>query len=286
MSDDKIKIGIDCRDNQYYAARVETVSGRPEVKALLRFEPEQFNKHPLLQGSDYVFSIPDDKVIIKKITLDEEESDFDLKVKFELSQRINEDENSYYFDTIPTSVQNKHLGLIIRKTVLDDITNQFELNPNSNGHIAGGEIRAVALAKGYLNFCQLSEGSLVCLADFNGALVSIVFIYQNRIIDLPSLCLEKYNLKKNEDFENCVIELKTLISFKLSEFFKDEITVPLSSLLVLGEKIDDNNLSILSNFFQLEVKKPVIHSGFFSHHPNFSEISLEKYLTALGLTVN
>lgn len=282
MSNSSLKIGIDYRNGQYYTARVENEKGRPEVKALLRCDKDNIHKHPLLKSSEFIISVPDDKVIIKKIAFDSSDSDFDLKVKFELAQRIGEDEKNFYSYTIPTGIENNFLGIIIRKNYFDKLS--ADISNSSENLSVNGEMRSSAMAKGYLNFCQLVEGDLVCLADFCESQVSIAFIYKNQILDLTYLSLNNLNI--NSDFEKAAIELKTLIDFKLAAFFNDGITVPLSSLLVIGDNLEDSQISILDRFFQSKVQKPQIHTGFFSNQSKLADIPLEKYLTALGLTIN
>lgn len=285
MNDPEIRIGIDYRDGLFYVARVDHRSGRPEVKALVRFERDHFGAHALLEGGTTIFSVPDDKVVTKRLAISENGRDVNLKVRFELTQTILEDESQFYFDVIPTAKQNCYLGLMIRKEQLQAELKHLLNSQQSRFDNAHHLMRGIGLARGYIGFCRRSGGELVCLADFNDRLLSLAFLYREQLIDLTHMRLDKFDLTTTSGLEKIAIELKTVINYRVSMLFAEGITVPLSALLLAGDRADRNTIGILRKYFSIETELPSINPGFFSNPATLAEIPLEKYLVALGLAV-
>jgi len=285
LTESGIKIGVDARSDLFYAARVEYSTGRPEVKALLRFEKTHLLSHQLLQGGRIIFSIPDQEVIIKKIQINKYSADRDVCIRFELCSLLMEQEENLYFDSIPGLKENSYIGLVIRKQEYEKQLRDIFGGALEHFPETGGEMRAAALGRGFINFCRFDGGDLICLADFNGSMVSLAFIYRKEIIDLSYLSLKQVNLQNAEGIAKAAVELKTLLNFKLASFFDDGITVPLSGLIMLGDEIDGGALDIFKRFFNIPITKPEINRGFLTRQSSDNDIPLDKYLVALGLAV-
>jgi hypothetical protein len=82
-----------------------------------------------------------------------------------------------------------------------------------------------------------------------------------------------------------MLELKTIINFKLAALADDGITVPLSLIAVSGDSVSDKMKGTMSRTFSSTVASPVISAGFFPDRSDLSKIPLDSYLVALGLTV-
>lgn len=286
MTESSTKIGIDNSDGIFHVARIKYCSGRPEIKALFTFEKSFSGEQNLLEGGKIIFSVPDNEVIMKKIILDNNENDCNLRARFEMEQSLLEDEKNFCFETITTGKKNNFLGLIVRKQLLEKtVLNLSDYKKESMTDIAY-QMRAVALAKGYLNFCRLSGGELISLVDINKQIASIAFIYRNKIIDLTYMVMDKYDINTNDGKKKLSVDLRTVINFKLAGFLEQEISVPLSSLVVSGQSIDEETTALLKNCFPIDIETPKINPGFLSTEIDLSQIPLEKYLLALGLTVN
>lgn len=285
MSDTNVRIGIDYRDGLFYVARVDHRSGRPEVKALVRFERDHFGAHALLEGGTTVFSVADDIVVAKRVAISDNGRDANLKVRFELSQAILEDESLFYFDVLPTARTGCYLGLMIRKErLLADFANLLNRQQSTLGE-AQHLIRAAALARGYIGFCRQTGGELICLADFNGSLLSLALMYREQVIDLTYMDLGKFDLVAAPGLEKMAIDLKTVINYRISMLFAEGITVPLSALLIAGDRANQDTVKTLRRFFSIDTELPKVNPGFFSNPQALAEIPLEKYLVALGLAV-
>ncbi len=284
MKKDSVTIGIDERDGTYFVARVDQHTGRPDIKALIRFDAEHFNGHHLLEGNRIVVSFPDNQTMIKHIRLQSEENAL-LKVRFELETAQLDKPDNFLYDVIPTKIDNYYLGLTIRKELTHKLIGPFIKQNGDVDFTSGGVMRAAALARGFLTYCQQSGGEFGAIVDFGSKSASIAFYYKQQIVDLGGLPIPSGFHQNNDAFQNLIIELKTLINYKLAELLENGISVPLSKLFVIGEFIDDKRIDALGKNLRIEIARPEIHAGFISDSNKNREISLDKYLVALGLTV-
>ncbi len=284
MNNDGLTIGIDNRDGVYYVARVDNQQGRPDIKALIRIDADHFNGHHLLEGNRIVVALPDDQVIVKQFRLQSTEN-IDLKIKFELETAMLDNTDKFLYDCIPTQLENYYLGLSIRKELATQITEPFLKQNGDVKFSTSGVMRAAALANGFLTYCQQSGGQFGAIVDFGEKSASIAFYYKQQIIDLDCLPLEKNYYQSDDSFQNLIIELKTLLNFKLSALLEKGISIPLSKLFLIGETISETQLETLSSNLKIDICRPEIHAGFITDREKALEIPLDKYLVALGLTV-
>ncbi len=280
------RIGLDRRGELIYIARVEQHAGRPEVAALAQFDEAHLKGHHLLADGDLAFAVPDGEVTIKNITLPADEvENVEVKVRFEMVQSLLEDEAEFLFDSIYTGQPHRYLGVILRKSVFDTIVHdRYGFDADAVGDDLW-RVRAAALGRGYLEFCQREKGDLVCLADFGDGLLSVCFVYRNSIVGLAHLELDKFNLEDDADIKRMAVEFKTIVNFKLASFFEQGMTLPLSSLLLSGNCPNAKVSETVSGFFSVEVTAPQANPAFFSDSAAPAEIPFDKYIVALGLAV-
>jgi hypothetical protein len=143
----------------------------------------------------------------------------------------------------------------------------------------------VALAHAYKYFCKSEPGDLIALALVTDHLVSIALLYHGRIVALGNSSVGATN-RSEGSFKTIAIALKTLINFKLAALHDDGITIPLSALLVLGDKVGESERAVLQSFFSARVApcspdQVVVESASRSGLDNPS-----RFLIPLGLTVN
>ena len=286
MNTPVVRIGIDRRGDRYYAARVESGTGRVQIKALFRFDDSPMEDHQLFEGGQIAVAVPDSQVIVKKLRLDTEPADFRLRAGFELSQLLMEDERNLLVDSIDTGRSGQFLGLAIRREVFQRATLQT-LGHHFNGtKEVEGRMRAAALADGYLKFCKPVGGELIGLVDFCGPEISLVFLFRSKVVDLSHVLSNKFDLSTPQGLEKAAIELKTIINFKMASFFHDGISLPLSTLIVIGDGIDDTARKLLEPYFPTDVRSAEINTGFLPESYNAGAVPIEKYLVSLGLAAN
>ncbi|MFZ5980536.1 MAG: hypothetical protein ACOYVF_07865 [Candidatus Zixiibacteriota bacterium] len=284
------RIGLDCRREFFYTARVQTGLGRPEVHALVRFKKGQLPEYQLLQESEIYFCVPDDEVIVKKVRVSKSNiAAIEQLVEFELSRSMLDSEDNFRFSYLPVGNSDSYLGFVYRRHHLEEMTRFLGLDLSERSLTSGGYlIRAAALGKGYLNFCRPVSEELVCLADINDRIVSICFLYKNRIINLGYMNLAAGAFDSDSSIRKAAIDFKTLVNFKLSALSENGVTVPLSGLVMCGDGLDTKIRTIFAEFFPVGVAAPSVIGEYFVGNEvrQRFEIPLEKYLVALGLAVN
>ena len=278
-----VTIGIDNRDGTYFVARVEHHTGRPDIKALIRFDADHFNGHHLLEGNKIVISIPDNQTMIKQVQIFADENARE-KVQFELETALIDSPDRFLFDIIQTNLDNHYVGLTIHKELTNKLIEPFIKQNGDLSFSTAGVMRAAALARGFLTYCTQSGGEFAAVIDFGKNSASIAFIYQQQIIDLSGLSLHENYYSNKENFHSLIIELKTLLNYKSAALLEKGISLPLSKLFVIGEYVDDTLLETLSQNLKIETTRPEINRGFISDRNENKDIPLDKYLVALGLT--
>jgi len=287
VKDNSIRIGVDCRGDLTYAARVCYDGTRLQVKALVRLSRTHPEKHELLEDGEVVLAVPDDQVIVKRLVLpDEPAADRPERAKFEMSQALLEDERGFCFDTVNTGRQDRLLGLIMRRESLSKLVEQNTGGLFIERPSLSYRMRAVALGRGYVEFCRRQAGELVCLVDFHDQLASVCFVYQKHVLAVSHMRLNNPEGRQLADLPRLAVELKTLVNLQMSLLFSEGITVPLSSLIVTGEGVTEQVTEALARHFPGGVGTPQINTGFFADPSNLTEIPIDNYLISLGLTID
>ena len=287
MRDSSVRIGVDCRGELMYAARVCHDGMRPQVKALVRLSRTHPKEHELLDDGEIVLAVPDDQVIVKRLVLpDAPSSDRPERARFEMSQAVLEDESLFQFDTVDTGQKDRLLGLIMRQESLLHLSGR-----NTGGLFAERQplsyrMRAVALGRGYVEFCRPQAGELVCLVDFHDQLASVCFVCQKHVLAVSHMGLDNSGRRNLSDLPRLAMELKTLVNLQISLLFSEGITVPLSTLVVTGEGVNQRLMEALSQHFPGGVRTPEIYSGFFADPSKLNQIPIDNYLISLGLTID
>ncbi len=109
MTSDIPAIGVDARDSRYFVARVEHQTGRPEVKALARFDGANLLGHPLLENGRLNISAPDDKILVRELRLSSAtDQESRSMARFEMQQSMIDDEREFCFDSLPVGAGDRH----------------------------------------------------------------------------------------------------------------------------------------------------------------------------------
>ncbi len=286
MNSSLIRVGIDLRGDRFFAARVESVDGQPRIKALFRFEDLASVGNDLLDSSRLIVSVPDSRVIVKRLTLESEQADLRQRVAFELCQVLMEEERNLLVDSIDTGRADQFLGLAIRKESFRRIAEKtLGRQLNGSGGV-GGRMRGAALADGYLKFCKPIGGDLIGLVDFCAQEISVVFLYRGKVIDLSHLSATRFDLSTEERLYKAAIDLKALINFKMDTFFKSGISLPLAALIVTGDGVDKGSRELLKRQLAADIRPAEFNSGLLPEQYSSENLPLEKYLVPLGLAAN
>jgi len=295
MTSNQTTMGIDYRSGRYYTARVRQDASERKVIALVTSTESELKEPQVLQSEDVIFSVPDNEVMVKNLHFSQADRwNTDLLARFELSQSLLDDEYEFCFATLSTGQPNRCLGLVTRRRNLEQLTGSLLSSLNPAALLPKYEMRAIALGKGYLNFCHPEQGELVCLADFGDNVASICFMSGGNIIGLAHLPLSRFDrsgpaltgLNSEPGLMKMAVEFKTVVNFRLPSLFKERVAPPLSALIVSGDGSDSPVKSALEQHFQIPVTAPRIDKRFLQKEPAAVEGTLKDYLVAMGLTVN
>lgn len=287
MSNFAARIGIDYRSGTVYAARVEFDQHQPQIKGMVRVNPESGAGHRLLENGEIVLAVPDRKVMVKRIHLEKDErNESGLRSRFELAQMLLEDEQQFNFDLVETSLPETTLGLIMRKENLANLAGAQWLAPIVSGRTPDYRMRAVALGKAYLNFCHRQESVLVCLTDFNGPELSVSLLVDNQIAAVTSVDMPEPIDNTAESWGLVASELRTAVNFQLSSIASLGVTNELEGILITGIDIDGTAGDCLKKHFPEGVSAPQLDETLPDDIARQSKIPLGNYLVALGLTVD
>ena len=282
-----VVVGIDHHSGQFHAARVDDESGRPETKALAVYGSPDQAAETLISGGRVVVSVPDTEVIFKQLHLVGGESmALKPRISFELAQSLLEGEENFTFDYHTTGIQDKYFGFVFRRSLLEQISEACGFSGVGQRGSPGFRMRAYALGKGYLTFCKKEEGELVCLADLTKDQVSICFVHRQHIVDLAFLSLDERDLTSIVEQEQLAIDLKTIVNFRQSALMNSSICLPLSALVLSGDRVDDDLRQVVQRHFPVGVSEPRFYDGFIGNAIKTESHPLERYLVALGLTAN
>ncbi|MDD5426741.1 MAG: hypothetical protein PHN52_09700 [candidate division Zixibacteria bacterium] len=281
-------IGIDCRSKYFYTARVGRVQDTYHVQTLARVEKEPLRGQPFLAGHEITFGLPDKDVIVKSLHLkDIDAVDPASIIRFEMACSLLDDEDEFAYDYLPAGDNGRYLALVHHKSCRETLLNLYGFEAGDEKQsVPRYKMRALALGDGYLGFCRCAPTELVCLADFNLPLVSICFIYRQRIVDLAYMTVDRNLSTGPAALDMLAADFKTMVNFRLGLLAEQRWSLPLTSLVVTGDGISEDFKTILKKYFLIEVGSPPLLREYFDGCPENKEIPFEKYLVALGLAVN
>ncbi len=282
------RIGIDCRTKYFYTARVGRINDSYHVQTLARIEKEHLRGQPYLVGHEITIGLPDKDVIVKSLNLkDIDVADPASVIRFEMACSLLDDEDEFAFEYLPAGDDGRYLALVHHKSCRETLLNLYGFEPGDEKQSTPRyKMRAMALGDGYLGFCRCAPTELVCLADFNLPLVSICFIYRQRIVDLAYMRVDRNLSTGPVALDMLAADFKTLVNFRLGLLAEQRQPLPLTSLVITGDDISEDFKTILKKYFLAEIGSPQLIREYFNDCPENNEIPFEKYLVALGLAVN
>jgi hypothetical protein len=144
----------------------------------------------------------------------------------------------------------------------------------------------VALAGGWTTFGRGQEGELLGLVDFTPDGVTISILHHYKLATVARVSTDRSDLNTESGRRKLAAELRTVVDFKLETLSEHGITVPLSALVLCGADLAEGLHSNMERFFKVPMVTPSIAPGFFPQSADLSSVPLDRYLIALGLTVD
>jgi hypothetical protein len=279
--------GIDRRDQTILMATTEIDSGRIAITGLGRVSMATTDQSEWPESGRVRLAVPESDAVVKPIVIESgDAADSEERIRFEMLSSMLEDEDQFLIATQPTGDDGRHLGMILRRDRAAELCASFGGNHDTDRDRLSFQLRSVGLGVGYLTFCRKEEAELVCLVDLAGDVASICLVHGNHIVDVASLATAPFDLDTESGREQFAVDLKTVINFRQVALTEAGISVPLSSLLLVGGSVDDDFRRIIQTYFPVGVRTPRIHDGFLSEALSESAESLPLFLVALGLAVN
>ncbi|MDZ4723230.1 MAG: hypothetical protein SGI97_04930 [candidate division Zixibacteria bacterium] len=282
-------VGIEIGLETHTLVQVSSDGGRPEVKQLRLVDRGQLSESLAIHPKAMSVVLPDSETIVKMISLPNHgHLDKNAVAEFEFAQSLLDDKNAFRFITMPGFGEEKQLGVAFRKSREEHLVQTIVLSHSLHGTAIDTIPRALALGRGYLNFCLPDESEFLCLVDVHkqtelGA--SICFLYKRAIIGLARVGFEQAGAESDEQCKAIGFELKTIINFHLAGLFDIGLTRPLGTILLSGEPATNRLCATLTTLFPVGVASPKANYGYFTNVDE-ADILPENCLAALGATVS
>lgn len=279
MTPERTVVGLDFRGGRCFLARVQHELGRPQVRTLARLEAGQLGGYERLAGADCVVAYPDSRTLVRRVYTYPECEQREDDIRFELDQSLLDPLDSFACETIPTAESDLQLVLVTRQEQLADYRQQIIRQVGRA--VDGFQMRAAALARGYLGFGRLADEGLVALAEFYADGVSLALLRNGAVADLAALTAS------TDGDDQRAVEFSTLLHYRLSLQRSYGKSTELKRLYAIGLLPDSPAVSKLRLFFGLPVEHPQLNLGYFPNaNPDEPQTNLLNYLVPLGLALN
>ena len=273
-------LGIDLRGDSICTASVGETDGHAQILWLAQSPVSERMQFP--DNVALSVAVPDHLVMVKNYLMrNGGGADIDLRLQFEMEQSLLESPELFQFDNVRTGLTDRYLGMIYRKERLASLINELGIAQpeGSTRYLA----RAAALGRGYKSFCRLSGGELQGVIDLTSTEASLCLLYRGEVTMLGHLKLDSYDLSSEVSLKRLAMEIKTIVSFKLSSLAEMGLSLPLSNLAVAGE-MPDLFIEQMLRYFPSGVSRVEINRAFLADPVDTTQRP-ELFLPALGLAV-
>lgn len=279
-------IGLDIRRDTFYLAEVTRREDGFEVSRLHQAKVAEAAAEFMLPGVQLAVAVPDASVMVKNLLIPASSPGaVESVVSFELAESLLEDLSEFRFQTVPTGQPGRYLGLIYRRESLRELTARLGV-PETEAAQVTHLLRALALGRGYLAFCERAAGELIGLVDLGGDTASVCLLLQNGVVDLASVDLRGFDLTHDTGRKQFAIDLKTVVNFRRAALQDRGVGLPLSTIILSGDNVDGRLREMVRGYFPGGVEAPRFRLGLFRPECGLAETNPEHYLVALGLAAN
>ncbi len=256
-------------------------SGRMVVDLLQELNPEGIDPGLLKNSGSLRFSVPEENAIIKRITINPENSiDGARRAEFEFATTLLDDMAGFYTETHSLNGGCNFMVFGYHRHLIDKQAEFFEsrlLKP------IGFSLRSWSLASGYLNYCRREGGETLLLLDLSQSGVSYCFIKDTQpvLVGYISGTLPTNGNDKNI-LNSFLSDLKATVQYQMSLLFKAGYSTPLSLIVASGLMSGAELNGEIEERMKIRTIAPSVRTELFA-----DEIADKagKYLVSLGLTV-
>lgn len=260
-------------------AEIQLIDNCPRIISVNSLSPSvQLEPETEDNGAGKVVSIADDMVMVKEISIAyPQANNIEQQVRFELKHSLPDDPENFCFDTIATASENRFICLITRKALLKKILPETQ-------KISGFVMRAVALGRGFLRFCENKTEGLIALVDFSNRRAALCLINDQRIAALGHFDWKRLTDGSDRDMFRIAAELKTLLNLKQNSLNRNYKISNFEGLYLCGYSFTDIEKEILSRKLLIPISEPIFSQACLSDSAISSEFPAGDFLVALGLT--
>lgn len=279
--------GVDRRDRGIFVATTEIDSGRVTITGLRSCPDPDSWRSELPEGAVVRLAVPESQAIVKSIVIETgDETEWEDRVRFELTSTMLEDEQQFLTATQATGDDRRFIGMLLRRDKAAEVCRSLGCDFRAEQDRLSFHLRSIGLGRGYLTFCRKEEAELVCLVDMADTVASICLVHGNHIVDVASLSTNSFDMTEESGRDQFAVDLKTVINYRQVALTEAGISVPLSSLLLVGDQVDDDCRQIVQTYFPVGVRTPELNDGFVTGIETSPTEATSHFLVALGLAVN
>jgi hypothetical protein len=280
-----IRVGVDRRRDGFYLARLDLEQPGSAV-GLSRHEDLGKSGEEFSDSSRISVAVPDREVQVKALRLPVTAgAAINDVIRFELAESLLEDSAAFEFEAVPTADSDNQLGLIYRKETLDDLTSRYGLG-EINRESLTYQARALALGRGYAKFCERAAGEFLCVVDLAENAASVCFLVKDTVVDLSRIDPGDFDPASETARRQFAIDLKTIVNFRRALLMDRGITLPLSTLVLSGDGVDDDFRAKVRDYFPSGVEAPRLRASVLTGENVEAGLAPEAFLVALGLAAN
>ena len=251
------RVGIDIQGDRLALARVSGPSGQPKIESLTVVEGQCPGGADCLAGARPILAVPDDEVIFKLLRVPGSAAVHDKRLlEFELAACMLESEEDFVFSATPTGLGEQYLGQVFRRERLARLYDKIGLWPIGRYDEGTCRARAIALGRGFLAFCRQPEAELVCLVDLISAGGSVCIIRQGEIVNVGCFRANCAGCQSSEAARRLAVEVKTVVSFKLTALGKHVPPLAAPRLVLSGDAATDVVRQAFAEYFTGGVETP------------------------------
>jgi len=278
--------GLDIRRDTLYLADVKHRDDRFEVTRLREAKLADTWVELVSPDTQLAVAVPDASVMVKNLLIPASSpGPVESLVSFELAESLLEDLSEFRFQTVPTGQPGRYLGLIYRRECLRELTARLGMGETTASPVTH-QLRALALGRGYLTCCERAAGELIGLVDLGGDTASVCLLLQNAVVDLASVDLRGFDLNHDTGRKQFAIDLKTVVNFRRAALQDRGVGLPLSTVILSGDKADGRLREMVRGYFPGGVEAPRFRTALFRPEGGVADTNPEHYLVALGLAAN
>ena len=273
------KLGADLTSNRLRLVGQKIISGHPIIDIIQEPVPDRDIELAAKTDCELYFSISEKDALIKNLKLDRDNNlDKEKLIFFEFAVSNLGDPDNFFVDFQKINGGEEYLVCGFNK---DMVREKMDYWTDCLIKPSGFKLRAMALARGYLNFCWKEEGELLCIIDISDDQTSFCFLHRDCPVAFGHVSGTLYDLEDEKSISNRYLtDLSASIQYYQMRLHHAGYTAPLSRILLSGSSASNGACLILKESNGIPTTLPSVKKALFS--PETSE-QAPKFLVNLGL---